>query len=183
MAGEPRGVGSRRPDATRTAEGQEGTVARDGVWGGRAVEEETSGRHAGQIVLTASTWGVEGSTGENNVGDGGAARAAAASQGCSKPGVSQGCNLQTRACKPQARGASHKPGGASRKPGVEAANQRRGAIHKQGVHPQSGSATHKSRRCNPQTGVQPTNKGCTRATHKQGVHPCNTKTRGGAISV
>ena len=32
VAGEPRGGGTRRLDALRTAEGQEGTVAWDGVW-------------------------------------------------------------------------------------------------------------------------------------------------------
>ena len=50
-AGEPRGGGTRRLDAIRTAEGQEGTVARDGVWGGRDAEEETSGRPPRQVVL------------------------------------------------------------------------------------------------------------------------------------
>ena len=51
MAGEACGGGPRLPDATRTAEGQEGTVAGSGVWGGRDVEEEISGRPAGQVVL------------------------------------------------------------------------------------------------------------------------------------
>ena len=51
VAGEPRGGGTRRPDALRTAEGQEGTVAGDGVWCGRDAEEETSGRPTGQVVL------------------------------------------------------------------------------------------------------------------------------------
>ena len=51
MAGEPRGGGPRRLDAIRTTEGQEGAFARDGVWRGRGVEEETSGRPAGQVVL------------------------------------------------------------------------------------------------------------------------------------
>ena len=68
MAGEPRGVwGARRPDALRTTEGQEGTVARDGVWGGRDVEEETSECPLGKLSCLWSDGiylGVKGSTGE-----------------------------------------------------------------------------------------------------------------------
>ena len=45
-----RAEGPRRPDAIRTAEGQ-GAFVGDGVWRGRDVEEETSGRPARQVVL------------------------------------------------------------------------------------------------------------------------------------
>ena len=61
VAGEPRAGGTRRPDVLRTAEGQAG----DGVWGGRDVEEETSGRSTRQVVLPLERRHLLGSEGQH----------------------------------------------------------------------------------------------------------------------
>ena len=153
------------------------------------MEEETSGRHARQIVLTASTWGWKAArvktTWEMEVQPG---LQPSQARGCKQatkgvqahnPGVqptNQEVQAANQACKPQTRRAS-------RKPGVEAANQRRGAIHKQGVQPTNQGVQPTNKGCNPcntQTRgapVQHTNKGCTCATHKQGVEPFLFKRR------